>query len=238
MNKIFKADPVTRRQALKRAAYLLGGVISAPTLAAVLAGCERGQTTSGAASALAHEEKRLVAALGERIIPETDTPGAMAAEVHEFIDVMLAEFYPREERERFLAGLSRVDATARRAYGQRFLDCTEEEQAQVVAALDRAAYRRPVDPTLPLRDPVTQPGHVDAGRSAPHEILSGSGAVAVDDAVDPEDVGNKSFFRTLKDLVLVGYYTSEIGATQELRVNPMGVFRGDIPYAEIGRVWA
>jgi gluconate 2-dehydrogenase gamma chain len=229
---------VTRRQALKRAAYLLGGVISAPTLAAVLAGCDRGQTASGTASALAREEKRLVAVLGEHIIPETDTPGAMAAEVHEFIDVMLAEFYPPEELQRFLAGLSRVDSTAERAYGRRFLDCTDEEQAQVVAALDRATYRRPIDPTFPLRDPITQPGHVDAGRSAEHEVLGTSGAVVLDEAVGTEDVGSKSFFRTLKDLVLVGYYTSEVGATHELRLNPMGVLRSDVPYAEIGRAWA
>ena len=29
------------------------------------------------------------------------------------------------------------------------------------------------------------------------------------------------FFRTLKELVLVGYYTSQIGATQELHWNPV-----------------
>jgi hypothetical protein len=79
---------------------------------------------------------------------------------------------------------------------------------------------------------------VDAGRSAPHEVLGASGAAALDDLVATEDVGDKSYFRMLKDLVLVGYYTSEVGATQELRANPMGVFRSDVPYAEVGRAWS
>lgn len=46
------------------------------------------------------------------------------------------------------------------------------------------------------------------------------------------------FYRWLKELTVAGYYTSEVGATQELRVNPMGVYLADIPYADIGHVWA
>ena len=38
--------------------------------------------------------------------------------------------------------------------------------------------------------------------------------------------------------MLVGYYTSEVGATEELRVNPMGVWLPDIPYGQVGRSWA
>ena len=45
-------------------------------------------------------------------------------------------------------------------------------------------------------------------------------------------------FRTLKELTLVGYYTSEVGATRELRVNPMGAWHADVPYASLGHAWA
>ena len=51
-------------------------------------------------------------------------------------------------------------------------------------------------------------------------------------------VGDDAFFRTLKELVLVGYYTSEEGATQELRMHPMGSWSADVPYSDIGRAWA
>ncbi len=46
------------------------------------------------------------------------------------------------------------------------------------------------------------------------------------------------FFRRMKELTLVGYYTSEIGAMQELHVSPFGTYRGDIPYTAVGRAWA
>ncbi|MGH7575557.1 MAG: gluconate 2-dehydrogenase subunit 3 family protein [Longimicrobiales bacterium] len=50
------------------------------------------------------------------------------------------------------------------------------------------------------------------------------------------DDGSRAFFPWLKELTLVGYYTSEIGASQELSyVHVAGSYDGDIPYAQIGR---
>ena len=46
------------------------------------------------------------------------------------------------------------------------------------------------------------------------------------------------FFRRMKELTLVGYYTSDVGATQELRMSPFGAYRGDIPYSSVGRSWS
>jgi hypothetical protein len=42
----------------------------------------------------------------------------------------------------------------------------------------------------------------------------------------------------MKELTLLGYYTSEIGATKELHVSPMGAYHGDVPYRSQGRAWA
>src|SRR5207245_6091517 len=89
---------IDRREALRRAALMLGGVISAPVIAGVLAGCEgrpgRGGGGGGRRSgALSSEQLELVATIAEHILPETDTPGARAVGVHEFIDAMLAEGY-------------------------------------------------------------------------------------------------------------------------------------------------
>lgn len=56
------------------------------------------------------------------------------------------------------------------------------------------------------------------------------------DAADPPP--DTWFFRRLKEVTLVGYYTSQMGATQELHVTPFGVYRGDIPYSSVGRAWA
>ena len=243
---------VTRREALVRASRMLGGAITAPTLLGILAACERQGTDSAADTAgpyamrtLNPDQSALVDAISETIIPATDTPGARAARVNEFIDAMLTDYYPEEERTRFLAGIGRIDAGARRAFDAGFRDCTAEQQLAILREFDRVAYEPPASDSMPPaiaaeRNPVTQqrPNEVATGRGFDGGGLAASGAVTVDGKVDPEDVGRQAFFRTMKDLTLVGYYTSQIGATQELSLNPMGRWLGDIPLSQVGRAWA
>jgi gluconate 2-dehydrogenase gamma chain len=223
---------IDRREALRRAALVLGASLAAPTIAGVLAGCEaRGTAIPGGWTprSLTADEHELVLTIAEHIIPETDTPGARAARVHEFIDTMLADYHPPEIGERVRAGLRRLDGRAHRLHGFGFLDCSHEEQLALLEPLDRAAF--------------ADAAHEAAGRSAVADGADGrSGGVGVGDRIfdepHPEDDGTESFFRTIKELTVVGYYTSRIGATEELRINPMGSFRADMDYSEIGRAWA
>jgi len=192
-------DVIDRREALRRAAMLLGGVLSAPVVAGVLAGCETRRVPDRAwrPRALSPDQAELVATIAEHILPETDTPGARAVGVHRFIDTMLADAYPARERQRFLAELEDMDARARRACGRAFLECGGEQQRALLDDLDRDAFGLPA-----------------GGSDLP-------------------------FFRTMKELTLVGYYTSEVGATRELRHAPVpGRYDGCIPLAQIGRTWA
>jgi hypothetical protein len=54
-----------------------------------------------------------------------------------------------------------------------------------------------------------------------------------------DDVDPLPYFATLKEWTLAGYYTSEAGATQELRwLAVPGRFDADIPLDEVGRAWA
>ena len=184
---------IDRREALRRTALLFGGVLSAPAIAGVLAGCDS-RRADGRWRALTSDQSELVATIAEQIIPETDTPGARAAEVHVFIDKMLAGHYPAEERDRVRDGLAELDETARRACGSPFIRCSADEQRAMLGLLDQQAF---------------------AQRRDPH------------------------WFRTIKELTVLGYYTSEIGATQELRhVAVPGRFEGCVPLEQIGRTWA
>jgi hypothetical protein len=58
-------------------------------------------------------------------------------------------------------------------------------------------------------------------------------------AAEASGTAHESFFRVLKELTLIGYYRSEIGATQEQKwlVIP-GYYKGDVPYKDIGRAWS
>ena len=68
--------------------------------------------------------------IAELIIPETDTPGAKAARVNEFIDVMLTDWFTDEERASFRKGLAELDGDE--------TPFIERETAEQVAILERA----------------------------------------------------------------------------------------------------
>jgi hypothetical protein len=189
-------DLIGRREALRRAAMLLGGVLSAPAIAGVLAGCDS-RSADGKWRALTSDQGELVTTIAEHIIPETDTPGARAAGVPAFIDKMLAGHYGDDDRKRVLDGLTELDARAERECGRAFIRCTADEQRAQLTRLDADAFA----PT--------------AGR---REV---------------------PWFRTIKELTVLGYYTSEIGAMQELRHTAVpGRFDGCVPLSEVGRTWA
>jgi Gluconate 2-dehydrogenase subunit 3 len=88
-----------------------------------------------------------VTAISELIIPQTETPGAKAVRVNEFIDLILTEWYDDDERQRFLAGLADVDVRSRDVCGKDFVDGSEKQQLQIVSSLDEelAGIRQPLD---------------------------------------------------------------------------------------------
>ena len=174
---------------------MMGGVVSVPLASGVLAGCGSGVDTGGyVLQTLTPEQFELAGAVAERIIPTTDTPGALAARVHEFMDRMLTDWYPPEDAARFVEGLADVNTRSDEAYGKSFARCSAEEQDAVLTGMESDA----------------------AGQS-----------------------GDEAFFPMVKEMTLVGYYTSEIGASQELKyVHTAGRYDGDIPYSEVGRAYS
>jgi hypothetical protein len=119
-----------RREILRRAAWLLGGSISAPAALALLQGCSK-QEPAAAPQFLTAEELALVAEIAEIMIPKTDTAGARDAGVPAFIDQALLALYPPEDQARFKAGLAGFEAAARGA-GKAFLEQTPPERAAFV----------------------------------------------------------------------------------------------------------
>ncbi|GIV58224.1 MAG: hypothetical protein KatS3mg042_1137 [Rhodothermaceae bacterium] len=188
---------MNRREAIKRVGLLFGGVLYAPAVAGLLSGCRSGGEAAFTPRTLTPEQNDLVIHLTEMIIPETDTPGAKAARVNEFVDLILTDWAPAEDRDRFLAGLADVEARSQAAYQVAFLEATPEQQVALLTQLEDEALAAPAPPDA-------QP-----------------------------------FFLMLKQLTLLGYYTSEIGATQELQwLAAPGRYDGCAPLEEVGRTWA
>ncbi len=84
-------------------------------------------------------QRETVAAIAELILPETDTPGARAAGVPEFIETVVADWMTDEARERFVRGLADVDARCRAMLGRAFLEASPAEQAAFLTGLEAEA---------------------------------------------------------------------------------------------------
>ncbi len=125
------------------------------------------------AGILDDHQRALVDQISELIMPATDTPGARAARVVDFVDTIVGEWYHDDERAAFLRGLADVDSRAQADFTKAFLDCTEAQQAAILTGLDAESRALPVG-------------------SPPH------------------------FFSRIKGMTLSGYYSGEIGYTQEL----------------------
>lgn len=153
-----------------------------------------------------------VIAISEMIIPATDTPGARGARVNEFIDLILTDWCTGEDCQRFLQGLADTDERSRKMFNKEFVSCTAQQQTQLLTALDEELTE--------LREA--------SGEERQHA------SPAVQESETPVQ---RSFFYMMKRLILIGYYTSEIGWTQELGRPPvhMGPYQACVPLTEPGK---
>ena len=215
-------------------AMLLGLGLSGPKLgAAVTRSIAAARSPASATSrVLSPQQLEQVATIAEHIIPATDTPGARAVGVPAFVDTMLAEYYTPAERDALLAGLAAVDARARRAYSRPFLEARESDQRALLEALDRESLAPRTN-----QEAVANRASRETERGG-GGLVSPGGDTSHAAPTEPSDLA-PALFRTMKELTVLGYYTSQPGATKELRyVQVPGRYDGCVPFAKVGREWA
>ena len=117
----------------------------------------------------------------ERLIPETNTPGATSAGVGELIEATLRDCYDETARQHFLAGVDALNRDARAAHSLDFPACSVQQQSALLEKLAAA---------LPKHD-----------ETAPK--------------------GPEPFFLTLRELTIVGFCNSRLGATRVLSYEPI-----------------
>lgn len=82
------------------------------------------------------QQYQTVTRMAEIILPETDTAGATAAHVNDFIDLILTEWCEGDERARFLAGLEQTDRQSVNRFGKAFVELAPGQQEAIIRALD------------------------------------------------------------------------------------------------------
>lgn len=210
---------MNRRDALLRVATMVGATMTLPALgssalADTLEASAAQRIATGKPVLFTAEQDALVADLAEVIIPTTKTPGAKAARVNEIIDVVLKDCYKKADQQRFIDGLTMTQKLSQDGYGKSFSQLDNNQKIEVVKKLEADAKQQKMNAARTV-----------AGQQ---------------DVVIPEEKRNVTpFFAMLKDLTLMGYFTSEIGCTQALEyVAIPGRYEGCVPLKPGQKAWA
>ena len=183
---------IDRRDALAGIAAMFGASMYAPLARALASDTTPISSGPPSVAVFTSQQRALMTALSERVMPTTDTPGAITAGVPEFIEKLLADWSSPDDRKPILAGLDAIEARSQADYG-------------VAGAQANAAQQ---DALLTL-------------------------------AMEDKFPGGKIFFEAFRQLVITGYFTSEVGIMQEREYLPVpGRYDGAYLYSEVNKVFS
>jgi len=206
---------MNRRDAIGRVALIMGGAVIGAEF--FISGC-KSTTTAQVSDLFDTDHVAFLNEVADTILPTTSSPGAKAANVGQFMAVMVRDCYTPADQKTFLEGLGKLDDASQKQFSNKFLSLTPQQRTDVLVALDKEQkdFTAQRDKDL-AADMLKHKG--DASYKAPETP--------------------NHYFRMVKQLTLLGYFTSEIGATKALRyIAVPGRYDGNVPYKKGDRAWA
>lgn len=208
----YAPDMITRREAILRVSALLGGVALVGG-SALLAGC-REENTDAPFTA---EDIAFLDEVAETILPQTSTPGAKAAKTGAFMALIVTDSYSPRDRKIFREGMRKLDEASRKANGVSLMAATPQQRLAVLEVVDREQK-------------------IERFQLRVRRAIKRAEAFLTDQR---EEAAPAHYFRMMKELALLGYFTSEIGCTQAQRyVESPGRFDPCVPYHPGEKAWA
>jgi hypothetical protein len=128
---------ISRRDAIRRAA-LLAGVALAPDWIELAA---RAQSPAARAY-FTPAQGAVIAAAAERILPRTDTPGALDAGVPAFLDRFYGEFMNAGDQQLLVSAIDEIEAAAKAAHSAAFATLSPAQQDAVLRGVATAQQDR------------------------------------------------------------------------------------------------
>jgi len=181
-----------------------------------LSGCK--STSKKVSDLFTEEHVAFLNEVADTILPTTSSPGAKAANVGHFMAVMVQDCYTPEDQATFIEGLSKLDDASQKQFSKKFMELTPAQRTDLLVSLDKeqkaytAERNKEVDADKAKH--LADPDYKFAGKT-------------------------NHYFRMMKELTLLGYFTSEIGATKALRyVAVPGRYDGCVPYKKGDKAWA
>ncbi|MFT4204475.1 MAG: gluconate 2-dehydrogenase subunit 3 family protein [Chitinophagaceae bacterium] len=207
-----------RRSALRSVALLVGGSVVGGEL--FLTGCKQNPSAGNVEDLFKPEQTAYMDEIAETILPKTNTPGAKDAKVGAFMAVMVRDCYNPENQKIFIDGLKKINELSETQFKKSFVEATPEQRTQLLVNLDKEqkefAKKKAAKDKAPIVEKSTQ-----------------------DVKTEKLEQPSNHYFTLLKQLTLLGYFTSEPGATKALRYLPVpGKYIGDYPYKKGDKAWA
>ena len=195
---------MNRRDAVKSVAFLMGGALSATTIGVFLEGCQPSKNSSE--NLFSADQEKMLAELAETIIPTTKTPGAKAAGVGPFISLMMKDCYPEEAQRVFVKGLEDLEKNSKDKFKNSFVSLTPAQRTELLGKFREetiAAQKNDKDEAAKLQE--KEAAELE---KKPEKERAGNPTAA------KKPASKHYFFAIARDLTMLGYFTSEIGATQ------------------------
>ena len=232
---------IDRREAIRRVSALLGGVAFVGGRG-LLAAVEKARSpVEGTPGEFSAENIAFLDEIAETILPATKTPGAKAAKTGAFMALMVTDSYSPAEQRIFREGMRKVDDATKKSNGVSFMAATPQQRLAALITLDheqkrvmdaREAADRKKKGLVPLVDDNAAKADAYLSEERQEGVPTTGGAEA--NGKEPAH-----YFRMMKELALLGYFTSEIGCTKALRyVEVPGRFDPCIPYTPGEPAWA
>lgn len=235
---------IDRREAIRRVTFVLGGIALVGG-SSLLDGCRPPDAdTPATAEAFTDADVAFLEEVADTILPATSTPGAKAAKTGAFMALMVTDAYSATNQRIFRDGMRALDAAARTAHGVTFASATPAQRLAILERFDReqrAHSRARENATRRKRGLAPLPPDRPDVESPDRPVIPPVGAAnaVVPQAVEITADTPPHFFRLMKELALLGYFTSEIGCTQAQRyIESPGRFDPCVPLEPGGKSWA
>jgi hypothetical protein len=223
------ADLISRREAILRMSVLLGGVALIGS-GALISGCKAEKTGTVGAPFTA-DDIAYLDEIADTILPTTSTPGAKAAKTGAFMALMVTDTYHEDDDKTFREGMRKLDDLSKQKNGgASFMKATPAQRLALLQELDKEQHD------------YSEKQRAEGRKKSDAVINSTNQQNAPEAKINPatqmSDPPTK-YFRMMKELALLGYFTSEVGATQALRyVESPGRYDPCVPYKAGDRDWA
>lgn len=201
-----------RRALLKTMSITLGYAVVSPTLLQILSSCEKKHNLNWKPKLLSQSEAFVVEQLSNLIIPSSNTVGAIDVNVPKFIDLILIDLIPKNEKKAILKGAKVFQSKFKELFKKDVLKGTNEEFSLILSTYFNI-------------DPQKQERIFELIKKSENEVIN------------KELYFLYKYLIFIRTNTLYGYYTSKEVGTEILNYNPIpGHYNACVPVFKVENI--